>query len=197
MYLILLQNWDGADWVNDMKSTATYDDNNNMIEVLQTTWSDSNWVYDWKNTFIYDGNTNLIEQLSQYWDGANWLNDLKFTFSFISITDIEINKDENITYTLSNNYPNPFNPSTTINYSIPDKSNVLLKVYDILGCEVAILVNKEQTQGKYEIRFDASQLTSGIYFYRIEAHPVVSWTGNPSSSSGQGFVETKKMLLLR
>ena len=79
-------------------------------------------------------------------------------------------------------YPNPFNPSTTIKYSIPKQSNVTLKVFDVLGSEVATLVNKEQPQGNYEVEFDGSELTSGIYFYRLQAGD---------------FVETKKMILIK
>jgi len=67
------------------------------------------------------------------------------------------------------NYPNPFNPSTTINYSIPKQSNVALRVFDLLGREVATLVNNKQPQGNYELEFDATELKSGLYFYRLEA----------------------------
>jgi len=67
------------------------------------------------------------------------------------------------------NYPNPFNPSTLINYNIPESAHVSLKVYDITGMEVATLVNKIQTQGVYTINFDASTLSNGIYFYKLEA----------------------------
>ncbi len=59
-------------------------------------------------------------------------------------------------FALSQNYPNPFNPSTTIKYSIPKQSNVTLKVFDVLGSEVATLVNKEQPQGNYEVEFDGT-----------------------------------------
>ena len=85
-------------------------------------------------------------------------------------------------YNLAQNFPNPFNPTTSIRYSIPMRSNVTLKVYDILGNEVASLVNEEKAQGVYTVTFDASHLSSGIYFYKLQ--------------SGS-FVETKKMLLLK
>lgn len=85
-------------------------------------------------------------------------------------------------YELQQNYPNPFNPNTTISYSLPQSGFVQLKVYDMLGCEVANLVNEEQAIGNYKIEFIASNLSSGVYFYRLQ--------------SG-GYVETKKLILLR
>ena len=85
-------------------------------------------------------------------------------------------------YNLAQNYPNPFNPTTTIQYSIPERSSVTLKIYDVLGNELAILVDEEKTAGSYEVNFNASQLASGIYFYKLQA-------GN--------FIDTKKMLLMK
>ncbi len=83
---------------------------------------------------------------------------------------------------LYNNYPNPFNPSTTIYYSLPVTSNVTLKIFNTLGEEVSVLVNSVMEAGTHEVNFEASQLNSGIYFYQLR-------TGN--------FVETKKMMLLK
>ena len=88
---------------------------------------------------------------------------------------------------LYQNYPNPFNPSTKIRYTIPAVGTSLmkfvqLKVYDVLGNEVTTLVNEEKPTGYYEVNFNASQLASGIYFYKIQAG---------------SFVSTKKMILLR
>lgn len=84
---------------------------------------------------------------------------------------------------LQQNYPNPFNPSTKITYSIPERSNVSLKVFDLLGNEVAELVKEEIGAGTYDINFNASQLlSSAIYFYKLQAG---------------SFVETKKMILLK
>lgn len=85
-------------------------------------------------------------------------------------------------FVLQQNYPNPFNPVTKINYEIPSQSFVSIKVFDVLGREIAELVNIEQEAGVYSYSFDASQLSSGIYFYTLQAG---------------SFIETKKMTLLR
>jgi hypothetical protein len=92
-------------------------------------------------------------------------------------------------FLLSQNYPNPFNPSTKIKYQIPASLNpskggtsVTLKVYDLLGREVVTLVNEEQSAGIYEVEFDASELSSGIYMYQIRAG---------------SLMQTKKMVLIR
>ncbi|VAX20235.1 5'-Nucleotidase domain protein, partial [hydrothermal vent metagenome] len=89
-------------------------------------------------------------------------------------TDVLIEESNPDVFSLGQNYPNPFNPSTTIKYSIPAVGNenfrsVQLKVYDILGKEVATLVNKEQQAGNYEVHFNASDLPSGMYLYKIQA----------------------------
>jgi hypothetical protein len=85
-------------------------------------------------------------------------------------------------FELSQNFPNPFNPSTLIRYNIPQKGNVSLKVYDVTGKEVADLVNSEKEAGSYEINFDASRLSSGVYFYEVR--------------SGS-FFQAKKMILTK
>ncbi|HEX7358140.1 MAG TPA: T9SS type A sorting domain-containing protein, partial [Ignavibacteriaceae bacterium] len=104
-------------------------------------------------------------------------------------------------FVLYQNYPNPFNPSTKISWQSPLSGWQTLKVYDILGNEVATLINEYRNAGSYEIDFNpASSINnlpagrqgpaSGIYFYQLRV-------GDPSTGSGQGFVETKKMILLK
>jgi hypothetical protein len=83
---------------------------------------------------------------------------------------------------LNQNYPNPFNNFTVIYYSIPEEGFVILKVYNLLGKELAVLLNEEKQTGNYEVSFDATGLLSGIYFYRLQA-------GN--------YIETKKMVLMK
>ena len=101
---------------------------------------------------------------------------------FVGYTDLEENIELPKTFSLSQNYPNPFNPTTVIQYSIPEVTNVKLKVYDMLGREIKTLINREQSAGVYNVEFNATSLSSGVYFYRIEA-------GN--------FVDSKKLLLLK
>jgi len=71
-------------------------------------------------------------------------------------------------YTLSQNYPNPFNPTTVINYTLPERSEVSIKVYDLSGKEIATLINEEKDMGQYKVLFDASDLHSDIYFYKFQ-----------------------------
>ena len=85
-------------------------------------------------------------------------------------------------FRLQQNYPNPFNPTTTIEFALPKKSTVTLKLFDILGREIATLVDAELESGVHKINFDGKDLASGIYFYRIHA---------------EGFLKTKKPMLLK
>ena len=99
-----------------------------------------------------------------------------------STTSVTQTEYEALTFSLSQNYPNPFNPSAKIVFTIPQREIVTLKVFDILGSEVATLVNKELDAGKYEVDFSGKELSSGIYIYQIKAG---------------AFRESKKMILLR
>jgi glycosidase len=99
-----------------------------------------------------------------------------------SITSVADAPSAVYSYSLSQNYPNPFNPSTTIRYSIPERSKVTLKIYDITGRELLTLLNGEVNAGNYQINFNASKLSSGVYFYTLRSNT---------------FSSTKKMLLLK
>jgi len=98
------------------------------------------------------------------------------------VTDVKQDALRDYNFVLNQNYPNPFNPSTKISYSLREGGLVTLKVYDILGKEVASLLNENKPAGNYEIEFNASKLTSGVYIYSIKAGK---------------FKQSKKMLLMK
>jgi hypothetical protein len=106
--------------------------------------------------------------------------DFDGSFEYSNVVNVDLTAPT--VFALEQNYPNPFNPSTTITYSIPQNSFVTIKVYDIIGNEVATLVNQTQSAGKYDIRFDASNLGTGVYLYSIKT---------------DNFTSTKKMILMK
>ncbi len=171
----------------------------------------NNWVfYNQQNSGITidDQTTVAIDSFDNKWIGHIFSGVSVFREDGVILSSIKNNKTNKIfhTFQLLQNYPNPFNPNTTINYTIPaangsptgmkqsnevtsrnsfsrnDADRVTLKVYDVLGREIKTLVNKKQKSGNYKVEFNAGNLPSGIYFYRL------------STSS---FAETKKMVLLK
>lgn len=106
--------------------------------------------------------------------------DFNGAFEYSNVIEVDVSSPQQ--FELSQNYPNPFNPSTTISFSLPQSSSVTLKVYDVIGNEVAILVDEVKSAGQYNISFNASNLSSGVYFYSINA-------GN--------FSEVRKMTLIK
>lgn len=121
---------------------------------------------------IGKSNNSLNQNLHGFWN------------SFYYSTVVDVNEDDMlpIEFKLHQNYPNPFNPSTVIKYAIPERSYVLIKVYNIAGEELVTLVNVEKDQGWYELNFNPRGLSSGVYIFRMNA-------GN--------FVSTKKMMLIK
>jgi hypothetical protein len=112
-------------------------------------------------------------------------------------------EDENIIpkeYSLSQNYPNPFNPSTKIRFSIPASLDgegrfVTIKIYDLLGRELVTLVNENKKPGNYEVAFNAQNLPSGIYLYRITA--LAGSSGRSDKLNPGEFIQVKKMTLIK
>jgi hypothetical protein len=131
---------------------------------------------------------SLVEDTTYYWrvranntnDHSNW--SATWRFRTARITSVEQNNAVVKQFELSQNYPNPFNPTTRIHYSVVGNQNVTLKVYDVLGREVATLVNERKAPGTYDVSFNAGALPSGVYFYRLKAG---------------SFTSTKKLMLLK
>ena len=115
------------------------------------------------------------------YDKFNIARILKYYLSYSNIIT-EVIEHPVFYYELSQNFPNPFNPLTRINYQLPELSFVTIRVYDVLGNEIAIIVNEEKPAGNHQVEFNATGLSSGIYFYKIKAGD---------------FIQTKKMLLIK
>jgi hypothetical protein len=141
-------------------------------------------VIDYVSTLILDGDETNDELAKDLAENVN--NQQMIPAGIVpdgtSLFKIGTERKEQITYALFNNFPNPFNPNTIIKYQIPDAGLVTLKVYDVIGNEIAELVSENKEAGIYEVEFDASSLSSGIYFYQIKAGD---------------FVQTKKMILMK
>ncbi|MCP5061125.1 MAG: T9SS type A sorting domain-containing protein [Ignavibacteriae bacterium] len=144
--------------------------------------------YGFYNKNRQDGGGDEGSSLSKTTEISSEFNDQLFLADYktgeeVAVTDVKQNNNSiPHEYLLEQNYPNPFNPSTKIRYSIPSFEFVTLKIYNILGSEVATLVNQKQTSGSYEVSFNATDLTSGIYFYQI---------------STSNFTQVNKMMLLK
>ena len=123
----------------------------------------------------------LTADFGEEWDGW-YIDDIRLIGFSGGIVGIESNNNNPIGFSLSQNYPNPFNPLTMINYSLAKEEFVKISVYNVLGQEVSVLINKIQKAGKHYVQFNGSNFATGLYFYKIES---------------AGFTDVKKMILLK
>ncbi|MCW9097270.1 MAG: T9SS type A sorting domain-containing protein [Ignavibacteriaceae bacterium] len=171
--------------VNLSWSTAT--ELNNRGFEIQRSLNETNWstigFREGKGTtsepqqYSYLDNLSGVESSRLYYR----LKQIDFDGSFEYSNTIEVEITPSV-FSLSQNYPNPFNPSTKIKYSIPQSSNVVIKVFNVVGDEVSTLVNGQKQAGTYELTFNAENLPSGVYFYQLKAGD---------------FIQTKRMILIK
>ncbi len=169
--------------------TAT-ETNNYGFEIERNKLIDKSYQTEWERIGFVEGNGTTTEEENYSFTDKTFEPgryeyrlkqiDLDGSFEYSNIIEVEFLSPEE--FSLSQNYPNPFNPSTTIEYTLPGSGNVKLIVINSLGEEVATLVNKYQESGSYKFNFDARDLASGIYFYKITAGT---------------FANTKKMILMK
>jgi hypothetical protein len=195
-----VKNWDGIEWVNYSRVTFNYDPNGNRELSLIEIWFNDQWINSEKISYAYNSDNYFTYGIYEIWKNREWVrgdggisieNPTGYWLGFItceifvyynSLTNVK--EDEFLTsnYELFNNYPNPFNPATTVSWQSTVGSRQTLTVYDILGREIATLVDEYKPAGKYEIEFSAEDLSSGVYFYTIRAGD---------------FSQTKKMILAK
>ena len=167
-------------------ATAT-ETNNSGFEVERKSSSTG-----WQKIAFVQGNGTTTQPKSYSYSDRNLADgkysyrlkqiDLDGTFDYSKVVEVNINSNTVNQFELAQNYPNPFNPTTAIKFNLPEGGNVKLSVYNLLGQEVATLVNGFKEAGSHTVNFDASNLMSGIYLYKIQAN---------------GFVQTRKMTLLK
>ena len=166
---------------------STETETNNLGFEIQRTSDSTNWITigfkEGNGTTTEPQNYLYEDNISEFYNSVLQYRlkqiDYDGSYDYSEVAEVVINS---LDYNLSQNYPNPFNPSTKISWQSPVSAHQTLKVYDVLGNEVATLVNEFRNAGSYEVDFDASKLSSGVYFYKLQAGD---------------FVQTKKMLLMK
>ena len=166
------------------RQIRNYDTNNNLTLWGFQNWNAtySRWDDQYRSTYTYNEYNQHTGYLYETWGGSFWTPYSKTEYEYSTATETEETAELASNYKLFSNYPNPFNPSTNISFSLPVNSEVLLTVHNALGEKVAVLANGEKPAGEYKYTFDGSGLASGMYFYKLET---------------DGFVEVKKMILLK
>jgi len=191
--------YDGLNWTQYLNNkqilSLTFDPYKNLIWIGSGVYLDpfiakydgSDWTfYDDTNSPINSiVNKIVVDNYSNKWICTFDQGLLEFNENGI-ISEIEACKLNKLKYTLDQNYPNPFNPNTKIRYQLPNAGNVVLKVFNVLGREVATLLDEYRNVGSYEIEFKSTvgshQMANGVYFYRLQVGD---------------YIETKKMILLK
>ncbi len=193
--------WQINAWVNLTKLEYLYNSNGKIIIARKETYVNNAWQLDTKIYYSYNEENNFTSGNCMVFENDTWVpgtgvyittfnqgeDTLYYYGKNINIDLIKITETEDTdnivnNFSLSQNFPNPFNPSTNISFTIPNSGFVTLKVYDILGKEIATLINEELNAGNYTKTFNATNLSSGVYFYKLQTSK---------------FSETKKMILMR
>jgi len=186
---------------NLFELSLTNNTKSNFQSVIVTVQEEPDWAEFSNNEMSFKNIKTSEKQTAQFYfnisDNAPIGEEASIKFRIADNTNRSWNKTYNVKVTppkvfeVYQNYPNPFNPSTTIKYSIPQDAFVTIKVFNVLGEEVTVLVNKEMKTGIHEAVFDASsvsrRISSGFYFYIVEA----------KGMDGTKYFDTKKMILLK
>ena len=204
----LEQMWENeSEWIDDSKTTMTYDGNHHMMESLQQSWDQVQWYNGRHSTYSYDNDWNEIQELELEWDydAESWVNFQdkyytwenglmveRLTYEWDETRNWENHSMQTFTYgDLSNsdevilpkinltNYPNPFNPTTIIKFSIQDGNSGTLSIYNTKG---QLIESKDFSTGEYSYHWNADKLTSGIYFYKLQT---------------ENYSKVRKMLLMK
>src|SRR3990172_673622 len=164
----IFQYWVDSVLVNGSRGDYEYSLAGEVIRVIDQVWKNESWENASGIEYGYDGKDNMISKTYLLWNDTAWTYAGRNLYTYQTLTtgiDNNILPDR---FILSNNYPNPFNPTTTIHYSVPVKAKVRVAVYSLLGQRISTLVETVAEPGEYQVIFDASRLSSGIYLYKMD-----------------------------
>ncbi|NQT27393.1 T9SS type A sorting domain-containing protein [candidate division KSB1 bacterium] len=184
------QMWNGSAWENVDRSTYGYDSNGNETTWLDEAWNETgaSWENEERGTTVYNSSDFPTLTIIQTWVGGAWVNETRLEYTYsggTAVEDLPINLPESFSMT---NYPNPFNPTTTIQFALPVDDQVSVTIYDAMGRMVRTLIHSESiTAGTYEVQWNgmnasSQPVASGVYFYSIQ---------------GVQFNQTNRCLLLK
>jgi len=159
--------------VNSYRTTYTYNANGNATLFIAEQWTNSFWQ-------PFNSSSSTLDSAGNY-IGISGCK-IIFHYKQTLITAVKEDIGSPSSHQLFQNYPNPFNPSTVIKYHLSTAGNVRLTIFDVLGREVRTLLNEQKSAGFYQVNWNASGVSSGVYFYRLQAG---------------SFTETKKLVLLK
>ncbi len=191
-------NWIEMTGVGYSLISVAYPDLNQVWAVGLVSWTDEGTIFyssdsgiTWSTQGVFSDSLNSVYFInpSTGWIVGDNGTILHTTNGGVSFVEEEQINEMPIQFLLSQNYPNPFNPSTKIKYSVPQSSQVVIKVFDVLGNEIETLVNEEKPTGTYEINWNAATLPSGVYFYQLKVYPAIGGAGD--------YINIKKMILLK
>ncbi len=177
-------------WENLMKVVNLYSPNAKLTKTTAYTWIENAWLPEAMAEYTYDNNGNNTLYVEYAYDSDEWNVYGRAIYSYIPTNPSDIDDDivSAKDFKLYENFPNPFNPSTEIRYKLASESVVSIKIFDITGREITELINQHQNAGIHNITFNAQGLSSGIYFYSLNAKSVEGATS---------YNAVKKMLFLK
>lgn len=173
--------WIGSEWLNISRNVYSYA-NDTISDDLFQIWSEPNWVNDQIHCYTIDANKCRTEDLHKRWNGAGWTWWERELFFYKSANVIEPFRNKNVPIDLLTNYPNPFNTSTTIKYTIPREGFVTLTIYNSSGKVIKNLINEHQSPGQYNVILMSHDMETGTYFYTLQF---------------EGYRVSKKMILVK
>jgi hypothetical protein len=185
---VLMQFWNGSVGQNHDLESYTYDANGRLMNGVSQSWTQDGWKTYSQYTYTYDADGRAVSRLHRYSYAIAGVYGLwnesrdDYTYQQATWVGVRDPQEAPIHYALSENAPNPFSSQTQVSYTLATEGNVRVTIYDVVGREIATLVNGRQGPGAHSVKWNARLVPSGVYLYRLKAG---------------SFVQTRKMLLLK